>query len=356
MTQGDPEPAPADFAFTHRPPAVRVVFGAGSLDRLAEEMDRLGAMRVLVLTTPDQRKLGERVARMLDGSAAAIHAAAMPRVPLDAVQTARAEAERLQADCCVAVGGGTAFGLAKALAVNGPPFVAVPTTYSGTEMTPAWRMTDSGVVRGGHDARALPRVVVYDPDLTLPPTLSAGSGFSALAHCLEAFYAPDANPVTAMAARAGLRTLHDALPIVIQQPDDAGARSRALYGAYLGGICLGSVTMGLHHRLCDVLESTLGVPYAALHAPLLPHVAALNRFALTDAAETLGGDAAAALHGLAESLDAARRLADLGVSGDDLDRAAELATAEPCPNPVPVTRETVRMLLQAAFDGAPADA
>lgn len=355
MTLGDPDQEAADPAFTHQPPAVRVVFGAGSLDRLAEEMERLGAIRVLVLTTPDQRKLGERVARMLDGNAAGIYPAAMPGVPRDAVDAAQAEAQRLQADCCVAVGGGTAIGLAKALAVRGPPFAAVPTTYSGTEMTPAWRLTEGSSVRAGRDARALPRVVVYDPDLTLPPALSAGSGLSAIAHCVEALYAPDANPVTTMAACAGLRTLREALPLAVQSPDNSAARSRVLYGAYLGGLCLGSVTMGLHHRLCDVLETTCAVPYAALQAPLLPHVAALNRDFLANAAETLGEDAAGALWRLAEKLDAPMRLADVGVSGETLDRAAELATAELCPNPVPVTREIVRALLQAAFDGAPPD-
>jgi len=176
----------------------RVVFGVGSLERLAEEIARLGASRALILSTPEQRESALDIAARLGVKAAGIFDRAVMHVPIETAQLARDEAKRLGADCCVAIGGGSTTGLAKAIAlVSDLPILAIPTTYAGSEMTPIWGLTEQGVKRTGRDNRVLPKTVIYDPALTvtIPPQLTATSGMNAIAHCVEALYAKDANPI-----------------------------------------------------------------------------------------------------------------------------------------------------------------
>jgi maleylacetate reductase len=190
------------------------------------------------------------------------------------------------ADCCVAVGGGSTVGLAKAIALtSGLPILAVPTTYAGSEMTPIWGLTAGGAKQTGRDARVLPRTVIYDPELTLglPPRVAGPSGMNALAHCVEALYAPDTSPIVQLMAEEGIRALAAALPAIRVEPADLRARAGALYGAWLAGAALGTVSMGLHHKLCHTLGGSFGLPHAETHAVVLPYAAAYNRAAAPEA-------------------------------------------------------------------------
>ncbi|MBN7130700.1 iron-containing alcohol dehydrogenase, partial [Burkholderia multivorans] len=156
-------------------------------------------------------------------------------------------------------GGGSTIGLGKAIALESSlPILAVPTTYAGSEMTPIFGLTEDRLKRTGRDARVLPRTVLYDPSLTLslPPGISAASGVNAMAHAVEALYADDANPVISLMAEESIRALGEALPAIVRAPDDREMRSRALYGAWLAGTCLGAVGMALHHKLCHTLGGT----------------------------------------------------------------------------------------------------
>jgi alcohol dehydrogenase class IV len=336
-----------------------VVFGAGRLEQLADEVARLGATRVLVLSTPGQRRLAARAADLLADRAVGIHAGAVMHVPIEVAAAARAEAVRLSADGCVAIGGGSTIGLAKAIALElGLPILAVPTTYSGSEMTAIWGLTEAGVKRTGRDGRVLPRTVIYDPALTLglPPRIAGPSGINALAHCVEALYAPDASPVITLMAEEGIRALAAGLPLVVQNPGDIDARAQALYGAWLAGTALGAATLGLHHKLCHTLGGSFNLPHAEVHTVILPHAAAYNALAapvaLARAARALGApDAPSAIFDLAVALGAPIALRDIGMREADLDAAADLATRNPYANPAPVTREGVRRLLDAAFYG-----
>jgi len=345
--------------FTYEPQPTRVVFGAGRLDQLADEIARLNATRVLVLSTPGQRRLAERAAELLGDHAVGIHADAVMHVPIEVATVARAEASRLRADCCVAIGGGSTIGLAKAIALElGLPILAIPTTYAGSEMTSIWGLTENGVKRTGRDSRVLPRTVIYDPSLTLglPPRIAGPSGINALAHCVEALYAPDASPIIALMAEEGIRALAASLPLVVQSPGDIDARAQALYGAWLAGTALGAATLGLHHKLCHTLGGSFNLPHAEVHTVILPHAAAYNAAAapaaLARAARALGAAAApGAIFDLAVSLGAPTALRDIGMREEDLDSAAELATRNPYPNPAAVTRDGVRRLLDDAFYG-----
>lgn len=181
------------IAFVHETLPGRTLFGRGRLADVRRETERLGA-RALVLCSAGRRALAERVVAQLGESCVGLHDRAAPHVPYERVVGALARAEALDADVLVAVGGGSTIGLAKGVALQKPlPILAIPTTYSGSEMTPIWGLTRDGHKVTGRDPAAKPRTVLYDPDLTLglPAALSATSGLNALAHAVEALYAAD---------------------------------------------------------------------------------------------------------------------------------------------------------------------
>ena len=227
----------------------RVVFGVGSLAQLPAELERFGAKRAIVLSTPGRASSVEAIARSLGERCAGFFPGAVMHTPIETAIEARRIAAQKGADCCVAVGGGSTIGLGKAVALTtGLPVLAVPTTYSGSEMTPIQGFTEGGLKRTQRDPKMLPRTVIYDPQLTLglPASTSAASGMNAIAHCVEALYAQDANPVVSLMAEEGIRALAASLPLLVREPANLEARSEALYGAWLAGISLGSAGMALH--------------------------------------------------------------------------------------------------------------
>jgi maleylacetate reductase len=345
----------------------RVVFGAGSLAQLPTEIERLGARRALVLSTAEQQASAEHVAAMLGARAVGVFAQAVMHVPIETAREAREAARRLEADCAVAVGGGSTTGLGKAIALDsGLPIVAVPTTYAGSEMTPIYGLTEGGVKKTGRDVRVLPKTVIYDPDLTmtLPLPLSITSGVNAIAHAAEGLYSPDPNPIIALMAEEGIRALARALPRLHADGHDRAARHDALYGAWLCGATLGHVAMGLHHKLCHTLGGTFNLPHAETHTVVLPYALAYNAAAAPQAmariARAMGAaddvdpmSAPRAIFAFTSRLGAPTSLRAIGMPADGLDRAADLAAQTPYPNPRALDRQALRSLLQRAFDGAP---
>ena len=345
------------FVYTALP--TRILFGRGSVQNLAEEIDRAGGRRALVLSTPFQEADARALAARLGDRAAGVFPRAAMHTPVEVTKEAMAAFDAAGADCVLAYGGGSTIGLGKAIAHrNGATQIVVPTTYAGSEVTPILGQTEDGVKTTIRGAEILPEVVVYDPDLTLglPVTMSVTSGLNAMAHAVEALYAADRNPVAALMAVEGLRALKDALPLVVAAPDDPEARSEALYGAWLCGSVLGAVGMALHHKLCHTLGGSFDLPHAETHAILLPHTAAYNATAARDelapAAALFDGDIGGGLFDFAVRLGAPTKLAELGLTEADLDRAAELSTRQPYPNPREVTRDGVRALLDRALTGA----
>jgi maleylacetate reductase len=351
-------------SFTYEALPMRVVFGAGSLAQLPDEVAALGLTRVLVLCSPEQEDTGRAVAAALGERAAGVLPEARMHVPIEVARRARDRAAELGADGCVAVGGGSAIGLGKAIALEHElPVIAIPTTYAGSEMTPVWGLTEGGQKRTGRDVRVLPRSVLYDAELTLtlPAGMSVASGLNAVAHAVEGLYAPDATPIISLMAEEGTRALAAALPRIVADGGDLEARAEAQYGAWLCGAVLAATTMSLHHKLCHTLGGTLDLPHAQTHTVVLPHALAYNQPAAPDAvaalARALGGtsDPARELWELAGRLDAPRSLAELGMQEADIPGIAELAVAEgggsSYRNPRPVTRDGVEALLRAAWAG-----
>jgi alcohol dehydrogenase class IV len=338
---------------------MRVHFEAGAMARVGDELQALGLHRAIVLCTPDQSELADRVGKILGPRAAGVYAQAQQHVPLETARQAQALAKALGADCAVAVGGGSTIGLGKAIALDsGLPVVAIPTTYAGSEMTSIYGITESGLKKTGRDARVLPRSVLYDPDLTqsLPAELSVTSGINAIAHAAEGLYALDGNPIIRLMAQEGIAALGRALPRIHRDLQDRQARHDALYGAWLCGAVLGNVSMALHHKLCHTLGGSFNLPHAQTHTVVLPHALAYNEAAAPEAmrsiAATLNRDRApAAIFDLARDNGAPVSLRELGLREQDLDRACDLALSNQYPNPRSLAREGIRALLQDAFEG-----
>jgi maleylacetate reductase len=355
--------------FTHdavvRPgQSVRVVFGTGALATVPDEARALGTP-VLVIAGAHDNDAAASVTSDLGDDGVGRLDEVRQHVPVDLADSAIARCRDLGAGCLVAIGGGSATGLAKAVArATGLPVLAVPTTYAGSEMTSVWGLTGPAGKRTGVDPTVLPRTVVYDPGLTrsLPPRLAAASGLNAIAHALESLYAPDADDGSNQRAGLAIRTLGTALPRVVEGAKGAAADealTQALYGAWLAGWALGSTTMGLQHKLAHVLGGRFDLPHADTHGVLLPHVAEVTApgapaaFGLAaEACGASGPDAVApTLFDLATRLGAPTSLEALGLEHDDIPAAVAAAEGMELTHPVPVTADLLGRLLDDAWHG-----
>jgi maleylacetate reductase len=276
-------------------------------------------------------------------------------------QAARDRAIACRADAVLAVGGGAAIGLAKAVALtSGVPIAAAPTTYAGSEMTPVWALSQPSGRISGTDWRVLPRLVIYDPrlQLSLRARTSAASGVTALAHAVEALWAPAANAVSSAVAEDALRALAGGLERVVAVPEDLAIRTTMLRGAWLAGMAMAGAGAAIHHQLCDLIVSAFRLPYAEVHAAVLPHVAAtvapeapaaMVRIARALRVEHPVGE----LQRLIAALELPRGLRDLGLTDGHLPAATELALGAGLASPRRLTEDDVRRLVRRIFDGAP---
>lgn len=350
------------LAFDHEALAGRVVFGPGARHRIAEEVDRVAARRVLLIAgRGSTATAAEQAHAALGPRAGARFDEIRVHVPVELAGRAVAAAREAAADALVCLGGGAAIGLGKAVALElGLPVIAVPTTYSGSEMTPIWGTTGGRTKRTGRDLRVLPRTVIYDPELTvsLPPDVSGPSGINALAHCIEALYAPGADPPTALLAEEGIRALARALPAVVADGTDLQARSTALYGAYLAGASLALTGTSVHHKIAHLLGGRWDLPHAPMHAILLPHSVAFVAPAVPDAlrriAAALDTEAVpSALFDLLAALGIPRALTRIGMPAAALDDAVRLVVDAAPASPREVGEDAIRHLLRGALHGAP---
>jgi maleylacetate reductase len=352
------------FTFDQLPS--RIVFAPGAVAQVGAEVGRLGADRVMLVHDAMTGQQADAVAGQLDDRLALRWDEVAQHVPVELAERARAAASEHAIDAVVSIGGGSSTGLAKALALSHRvPIVAVPTTYAGSEQTTIYGLTGGQHKQTGKDPIVLPRVVVYDPELTigLPPSVTGPSAFNALAHSVEALWAPGSNPITSALALEGVRAIAGSLPQVMANPTEIDARGDLLYGAALSGMALGATAAGLHHKLCHVLGGRFDLVHADAHSVILPHALAFNASVLPDDMARLAGalgvpgqDPAGALWDLAVASNVPTRLADLkGRDGplqrDQLPGAADAAAAEITVNPRPVTRDDLLHILERAFDG-----
>lgn len=337
----------------------RVVFGVGSRTRIDHEVDRLGAERVMLVATASAAS--HEIAAVLDERLVGRFDDIVQHVPVSKAADAVEAARSLDADAIVSVGGGSATGFGKAVRLElDVAFVAVPTTYAGSEMTAIWGRTDGGHKQTGTDRRAKPDTVVYDPELTLslPASIAGPSGMNALAHCIEALYGPGANPVISLLALEGIRALAAAMPQVCGPDDGVEARSDMLYGAYLAGVALASGGTALHHKTCHVLGGMFDLDHGDMNAVVLGHALAYNAPAIPDLMDRIGdalgvrgADAPAALNELAHSIGAPTSLQQIGMPADGLADAARRIVEEAAANVRPPDEPSIRRMLDDAYHG-----
>jgi maleylacetate reductase len=345
--------------FIHEQLPGRVVFGPGVFTRLADELDRLRAGRVLLISDAAAKATADEAVEALGERLRARISDVRQHVPEEDVAEAFALAREAAVDGLVTIGGGSATGLAKAVALQlDVPIAAVPTTYAGSELTPIYGITSGSRKHTGRDLRVLPRTVIYDPVLTvaLPAEVTSSSGLNALAHCVEALYDEDPSPIVELLAEEAIRALGRGIPGSVRTPADVDARADALYGAYLAGAVLAVSRMALHHTVSHVLGGTYGLPHGPINAALLPHVVRFNAPAAPGALRRIAGalgvdDAAGGIYDFAVSVGAPTSLAAIGMKEPSLSEAARLSAQSVTWNPRPVGENDILAILQDAFAG-----
>ncbi len=348
--------------FVYNALAGRVVFGNGRRHELPAELDALGAERVMVIGDPFDDALATRIEAVLGDRAVGRFSEVVQHVPVVKAEAARAMATELRADAVLTIGGGSATGFGKAVRLTHDlAFIALPTTYAGSEMTTIYGMTDGDHKQTGIDARVKPDTVIYDPELTvsLPPRIAGPSGMNALAHCVEALYGPGANPIISLMALEGIAALHQGLPAIVADPTDVDARGDAFYGAYLAGVALATGGTALHHKTCHVLGGMFDLNHGDMNSVVLGHAVAYNAPVIPELMERMGvvlGVAADAVPGafydLAVAIGAPTSLADIGMPADGIEEAARRVVIAAAANVRTPDYDSVRQMLEHAHDGS----
>lgn len=346
-------------SFTHDTRPSRVVFGSGTIHRVADEVRALGRSRVLVLAGPHVLDAAGKAEQSLGPLAVARFDGAAMHTPVEVTEQALRVVRDHDVDCVVAIGGGSTTGLAKALAVRtGIDQVIVPTTYAGSEVTPVLGETEHGTKTTRSSPEILPEVVIYDVDLTLtmPVELTVTSAINAMAHAVEALYSAQSNPLVDAMALESIKSIARGLPTIADHPQDLEARADLLQATWLAGSCLGAVGMSLHHKLCHTLGGSFDLPHAPTHTVILPYAMAYNAPAVPDVmariAEAMGvPDAPTAVFDLVHRLGGPTSLRALGMAESDLNAATEAAVSRPYANPREITRDGIRALLDDAWHG-----
>ncbi len=346
-----------NFVVDLQPAHVR--FGVGARSTLAEECDRLGAKRVVLVCTPSGAARYRTVAEALGSRLAAMFAEAEPHCPEPVVERCRALWRDASADGVVTVGGGSTIALGKNLAVEeGAKFLCIPTTYSGSEMTDIYGRKIGSEKRTARSVKCRAHTVIYDPELTLglPRHATVTTGMNSLAHAVEALYPQTPNPVAFALAREALCAHRDGLPDAAQKPNDIEARSRALYAGFLGGLLIGMTGIALHHRLCHVLGGLFDLPHGETNSVVLAHVVAYNASAAPDAARVISEvfgdpDPARAVDVFARRIGAPTSLREIGMPEEGIEAAVRATLARPGWNPRLPEEAGLRELVRAAWDG-----
>jgi len=344
--------------FTFAAAPARVMFGQGRARGLAAEFERLGVARVLVVCTESGAARYRPIIDALGTRCVGVFACAQPHCPEPVALAALAEFAASGADAVVTIGGGSTIGLGKVIAARCKvPLVAVPTTLSGSEMTALYGMKIAEEKRTWTDGAARARTVIYDPDLTatLPTYETATTGMNCLAHCVEALYPAEPNPIARLIALEGIRALAASLPGVAER-NDAASRGGALYAGFIGGLLVSVVGVGLQHKICHVLGGHFDVPHGASNSVILPHVVAFNAPAMAETATDIAGalgceEPATGVFDLAARIDAPQSLRQFDVPQSKLRAVAEEVVARGTHNPRPISVENISLLLEDAWAG-----
>jgi maleylacetate reductase len=257
------------------------------------------------------------------------------------------------------VGGGSPIGLAKAAAAATKlPYIAIVTTYSGSEMAARWYVGVADKRISGDDRACLPATAIYDPELTLdlPARMSAASGMNAMAHAVESLYSIDTNPVVQTMAEEAVRRLGASLPQLVDNPRDLAARTDALYGAWLAANFRAEI--GLEHAIAQRVRQWFNLDHAHTHAIATPYAVGFNSAAAPDAMERIkralgAADAARGLYDLNVRIGLPTGLKGLGMREEDIAKAVEVVGAVKITHPRPVSKPDLAEIIRQAYFGEP---
>ncbi|MFQ3212642.1 MAG: maleylacetate reductase [Marivirga sp.] len=335
-----------------------IYFGAGSFHKLRDITKDYKKLFVIAGSHTTAEQLG--VIQSLGIDRYYHFSEVVQHVPTRLVEEAFEALEKQSFDAIIAIGGGSAIGLAKALVLKQSlPIVAVPTTFSGSEQTNIWGISNEEGKTTGRDDRVLPEVVIYDPEMTatMPKELAVMSTMNAMAHLMEAVYAPDGNPLTRNLAFLGIAHLKKGLQLIADTGEfTAEANEEILLGAYLAGKCLCEVAMSLHHKTAHVLGGSFGMEHSAVHTVMQSYVLRYQWLYLPEAIQNdfisvLGNDPAKMLKSLAEAGGAKTNLLAIGFKEENIEKAAEVIFAKPYKNIAPITKAGLVEMLTNAFHG-----
>jgi maleylacetate reductase len=345
--------------FTYRSDPIRIVFGAGAIAALRAEADVHTMSRLIVLCSASRADLARRVTASVADRCAGICDASQPNMPRAAFDRVMDDIKRFNADGFIVFGGGSPIGLAKAAAAATKlPYIAIVTTYSGSEMAARWRIGIAGNQQSGDDVAALPATAIYDPDLTLdlPLRMSAASGMNAMAHAVESLYGVDTNPVVQTMAEEAVRRLGASLPRVIDNPRDLTARTDVQYGAWLAANFRAEV--GLEHAIAQRVRQWFDLDHAHTHAIATPYAIGFNAKAAPEAMERITRalgvpDAARGLYDLNVRLGLPTGLKGLGMREEDIGKAVEVVSAVTITHPRAVSKSDLAEVIRQAYFGEP---
>jgi maleylacetate reductase len=325
-------------------------WGPGSVSVLAQELARLNAHRIALVTTRSlvaEERLVSVVQRAVGDARVAVTLVVGQHAPMVQVDDGIRQAGEAQVDGVVSFGGGSPIDAAKMLAVRladridhaarGLPHIAVPTTLSAAELAAGAGYTDdAGNKTGMRDARLLPDAVVYDADLTLatPMNLWLSTGIRALDHAVEGFLAEGRHPFSDVMALEAIRRLFDSLPRAKAAPADLGVRTENQLAAWFSFTLPAQSAGGLSHVMGKQIGARYGVPHGVTSCLLLPHVMRYLERRTPDRMSLLAGatgpDPVTRVHGLIEFLGLPQHVAAYGIGEPELRRAAgELAGKYP---------------------------
>lgn len=346
--------------FVYQPPPVRIIFGCGAAQaEMLRELDHHRIARFAVLCSRSGARLAHALADNIPGRCLAIIDQFIPDLAHETFNRLLNEVERTKVDGFVVIGGGTPIGIAKAIAARLEiPFVAIVTSYSGSEMSAGWYVGAGAQRIGGNNNTALPATAIYDPQCTLalPPDVSASSGMNAMAHAVESLYAADLSPVVETQALIAVAKLATSLPVIVGEPGNIEARTDALFAAWLAGAF--RAESGIEHALAQRVRQAFSLDHARTHAVFLPYAAAFNRPAVPQAmlriSNALGvGEAAQGLYELNVRLGLATGLKDLGMPASGIERAVDAVTGAKFANPRQASRSDILDIVTQAFHGLP---
>jgi len=339
----------------------KLVFGCSFTRALSGEIPADTTIRAWIIASRRFKPLVDAVNNLKNVQVLEHFSRVLQHVPADQVQKARHSVAKSGADIIIAIGGGSAIGLAKAVALKHPlPIWAVPTTYSGSEMTDIYGILSAGGKEVGRDSIVVPGKVFYDPELSLslPFDTAAKSAINALAHLVEAVYSPGINPFTFQHSLEGLRIMFSGLKRLSEEKTlSAAINEKLLLGASFAGKSLSEAEMALHHKLAHVLGGNFSLDHASVHTVMLPYVFNFQWHSLSDEIRShfrqiFNTDAPAnLLLNLITSLNLPSSLKEIGFRKEDSAKAADIISDLSFNNPAPFTKTDIYELLGKAWDG-----